>query len=232
MSTPPDPTWPPPAPPGEDTPAEAEPEGLLETAIGVITSPVATMRSLTAAPRLGWAFAVLVAVGILYGIANYAVTDVQAAWFEGFEDPAFTDPAFERVMAATLAFLTPFFVVAGVAFHALILHGIALLFKGRGAYKGMFVGLSFATIPLVFATPAALLAVVLGMAGLVLWWLATFGLSIWSFVLSVFAVRENYGLTTGKAVGVVLVPVAIGILLVILLVVFLVFLFFVAVEGF
>ena len=82
-----------------------------------------------------------------------------------------------------------------------IFYGLAKMFGGEGDFQGLMRGNAYAAIP------SALGGIpILG-----------FLIGLWSLYLYILNVRENMSLTTGKAVAVVLIPVAIVILLVIFL---------------
>ncbi len=88
--------------------------------------------------------------------------------------------------------------IVGLVIGAAILHLLAILFGGQGAWADLFKVLGHG-------------------AGLVSWarivpivgWIAGF----WSIPVAVIAVEELYGLTRGKAIAVVLIPVAVGLAL-------------------
>ena len=87
-----------------------------------------------------------------------------------------------------------------------IFYGLAKMFGGEGDFQGLMRGNAYAAIP------SALGGIpILG-----------FLIALWGVYLFVLNVRENMALTTGKAVAVVLIPLAIVLLLVLLLAVFLV----------
>jgi hypothetical protein len=92
----------------------------------------------------------------------------------------------------------------------------------------MLSGLAFAYVPSVVTVPFTLLVVAFGFLGLLVTGFVSFAISVWVLVLTVIAVRENYALTTGRATGVVLIPIGAIFVLAIGLVMLIVFLFFVA----
>lgn len=210
-----------------DRPAVGEPptEGLLETAVGVFTSPTQTLRTVTGHPNVWWAITLFVVVGVLTGIASYAQPDVPQDWMRDF-DGADQFGEFGQTMATIGLVLSPITTPLFGALIALVLHGMARMFKGEGTYKGMFVGAAFAYLPYSLTLPLQLLGAALGTAGVILAGMIGFGVWIWVVVLTVVAVRENYRLTTGKAVGVVLIPIAALFLLGLILVAIVVALLF------
>jgi hypothetical protein len=206
----------------EDIEQAAPQEGLLETAMGVLSQPVPTLRRLTHEPKIGWAVLVVAAISLSSALATVAQGGpLQAPGlgprFGGYGGPpASLDPQM-RTFGIVLAVLAPVFAIVWLAIAAGIVQLSSYLLGGRGTYAGMFTGLGFADVPNLFGIPALLLPLVLGGTGGVLAGLLNFGLVIWVLVLSVIAVRENHGFSTGRAVAAVLIPIAALILLFVLL---------------
>jgi hypothetical protein len=98
----------------------------------------------------------------------------------------------------------------GLMLHGAIVHYAAGLLGGRGSARGLTAGFMASTFPAAFTVFASLaetlgIPFVSGVIGL-------FTL-IWCFVLDVIVVSENYGLSTGRAVLVLMMPyVAVAIL--------------------
>jgi hypothetical protein len=190
-----------------------------------------SLRRVTRQANVGWAIGVFVVIGLIGGITSYATLDAQQAWFDELNG---TDP-FGEALAETFAtaglFLWPIMTPLIGAFIALVLHGMARLFKGQGRYRGLFAGLAFAYLPNVLNAPLQLLSVAGGLGGAILAGLLGFGVFAWIVILTVIAVRENYALSTGKSAGVVLIPIAAFFVLAILLVIIILALVFAAFAG-
>lgn len=205
-------------------------EGLLETAVSVVTRPAPTMRRLTSDPKVGWAIVVV----LLVSLASAIVTALQP---ETTVAPGFTPQSrfqtedMAGAIGAIIVILGPLVTLGVTAITAAILLGTSRLLGGRGGYAGLFTGVGFANIPNVFGVPAQLLPLALGAAGGVLAALVGFGILIWTFVLHVLAVRESNDFSTGRAVAAVLIPVAVLFALFIILVVALVAMFASTVGG-
>lgn len=227
---PPGPGVPPPPPPGpghaEGVPPtapgpSAKGEGLLETAVGVLTSPVATMRGLASEPRAGWAVILTVAIAVLSAVETAGVAGSGTPAPFGPEAPG-PPEELRWVLLLGGAIFLPLVALGVLAVWSAILHGIARLLGGTGHYGTVFTTVGFAQAPQVFTVVGTLLTVTVGLIGQVVSWLLGIGLFVWSAVLSVIAVRESHRLTTGKAIAVYLIPIGIAVALAILLVVLIV----------
>jgi hypothetical protein len=193
-------------------------EGLLETAVSVLTQPVPTLRRLTLHPRVGWAIGVAVVLGLLSGIVN-------AAQLGGSPQMAQLPPEMRQwegaaAVGAAVAgpIVTPLLLAAGAG----ILHLVSRLLGGAGSYRGLFVGVVFADVPSALGIPAQLLPLVLGVAGQILAALIGFALFVWVVVLAGVAVRENNGFSTARAAAALLIPVGLlfGLVIVLAVLVF------------
>jgi hypothetical protein len=192
--------------------------GFFDTAVGVVTSPAATLRAVVERQPVGWSLALLVVINALTAAAQAASFSAQAA----FGGSTLGGPSFG--LSGLGAVLLGVFVGApvGVAMTALFTAAVLLfarMLRGSGTYRSTFCGLAFATVPQVFTVIVSAAMVPFGFAGDVLGALLAFGIGIWTLVLSVIAVRHAHGLTTGRAVAAVLLPIAVLILLAVLFVV-------------
>lgn len=96
------------------------------------------------------------------------------------------------------------FVLMGTA---LFLHGAVVDYSagflgGRGTARGITAGFMAASFPYAFSVFGGLFDMLLGFGGEALGTV----LFLWSFVLDVIAVSENYGFSTGKALLTALIP--------------------------
>lgn len=87
---------------------------------------------------------------------------------------------------------------------AALLHGTARLLGGSGSWKGILAALGFCGIPANIGTLAGTFAFILP-AGLV--GLAAFFSGLWVLVLIVLALQANYGLSIGRSIAAVLLPI-------------------------
>jgi len=168
-------------------------EGLLETAVGVITQPVTTLRRLTRERPLGWALVVAAVLSLLLTVVGVATAPNLPSRFFG-------------LTLVGSAILGPLLGVAGLFIGAGLYHLICLLLGGRGTYLGLVVGFAFAAIPYLLGIPFRILPPFLGSGGQALLDLVQLGLSIWVLALTTIAIRENNGFTTARAVVALLLP--------------------------
>lgn len=88
--------------------------------------------------------------------------------------------------------------------HSAVIDYAASMIGGRGTAKGITAGFMMASFPYAFSVFGTLLSAAGadGIAGFL-----GFVIAVWSFVLDVLAISENYGFSTGKSVLVALIPV-------------------------
>lgn len=192
-------------------------EGLLETAVSVVTQPVSALRMVTEQRKLGWAIIVSLVVSLASSLTS-AASPTPFGWGGGTEFPLPVDSSTFRVFALVgAAILGPLIGLIGLAIAAGIFQIVSMALGGRGTYVGLFSGLAFASVPSIIGAPFNLLPLVIGVGGQVLSGLVGFGLFIWTAVLTVIAIREDHQFSTGRAIAVFLIPVvAIGAFVVLL----------------
>ena len=194
-------------------------EGILETAVSVVTQPVVTLRRVTQQQRVSWA---IVLVAVLSG-AGAIVESAKLSPSDFAIDPSDAADSFEggaRIgLVVGAVILGPLVGLIATALFSGVVHLVGKLLGGSGTFAGLFVGVAFASVPSAIGLPAALLPLVIGSAGGTLSGLVQLCVGVWSIVLVVIAVRENYDFTTGRAVVALLVPVGVLVLGLILLVV-------------
>jgi len=161
---------------------------ILDIAYGILFSPRSTLASLAEEPRLGRAlvwYAVVGLVGTLGSVPELGRT-VGGAGLLGL------------AVAGVAVSLVASFVVAGMW------QILAELFGGRGRGVAMWVLMAYSSTPSIFAA----LGAVVSRLSYALWVLVQLALAVWVVVLEVLAVRANYRLSGGRAVAVVIIPVA------------------------
>jgi hypothetical protein len=211
-------------------PTDGPPDGFFATAVGVVVSPSTTLATVVSRQPIGWSIGLLLVV-------NALTTAAQAASFSAtasFGDPGVAVPTFG--LSGAGAILLGVFVGApfGLAMSAVFAAAVLLfarLLGGDGGYRVTFCGLAFATVPQVFSVIVTALMLPLGVVGSLLGGVLGLAVSIWTLVLAVIAMRHAHHLSTGRAVGAVLLPVAALALLAVLLVVVVVFAVLAAFAG-
>ncbi len=109
--------------------------------------------------------------------------------------------ALSLVFCATLI-LAPL----GFFIGSLIYFGIAKLFGGTGEFEEQSYLLATFTAPIMIVN--GVIGIIPFIGGCI-----TFFISIYQLVLTYYALKVSHNLTSGKALGVILVPVAIGLLI-------------------
>lgn len=184
----------------------------LEIVYGILFQPVQTLRRLVDRPPLGLAFfvftitALISYVASLQGMSADAVDIPFGELISGTADAQRLTRWMAGVQARLGVKLFPFQLMIAILWWLIstsLMHLAAEFAGGRGQARGLLALLGIVQMPLILLAPATLL-------GRLIWTgltdLAGFALSLWVLVLSVLAVRENYGLGSGRAVGVYLLP--------------------------
>ena len=189
-------------PPQEPAPPS---DGLLETASGVVTEPVPTLRAVVRSAPLGQAFVVIAAGSCLSAITT--VAQLRATPTAGVP-PVFSIPEGPGVLVVA-ALLGPILGLISSVIYTAVLQVVALMLGGKGPFKGLFCGLAFASIPGLFQIPLQLAGIALGPVVQAILGIVTFAIAIWTIALGVIAVRENNDFSTGRAVAVMLIPMGV-----------------------
>ncbi|MFW0858693.1 MAG: YIP1 family protein [Dehalococcoidia bacterium] len=176
-------------------------KGILETLVDVLARPTSTIRSICQQRPIGWAIIVYLVVSLVSTVVMIETGDLD---LEGMGLPDLGMPA---ILGGTLIIG----ILTLVIFTALC-HLAASLLGGRGGYWGLFSGFGFTALPGIFVAPLAVIGM-LPIVGGLLSGLGTFGVSVWSLVLNILAIRENYLVSTGRAILIVLLPAVILIVL-------------------
>ncbi|MBS3908736.1 MAG: YIP1 family protein [Actinobacteria bacterium] len=205
----------------EEPHEKPEKRTTTELLYGVIANPVETLRYVAKHK--------LVAAGILIYVA--------VAWIGAFASIPGSLNSFEQIPEISglpmfsprsiIVFTivgTPFFSLLWLVVYAGILHLIASLLKGKGEFPGLVSAVGFASFPMIISTPFSLLDYVMGI-GISLYGLISLPFTIWTIVLTIIGVRENYNFSTARAVWTFFIPLIALFLLAILLVIGIIALF-------
>lgn len=217
-------------PPEETKP---EPRNLPDLLYGVLAKPVETLRYLTMSKPLTMALLVYIAISVLGAIAaipGLAQLDSLPGGVSRDVPPGlsfFSSPAFiiATVISTPIFALITLFIVGG------LYHLLSMLFKGEGDFRGLLSALGFASFPQVLSIPFVLLSLVAGTLGGVLSGVVSFAVSIWIIVLTIISIRENYRLSTGKAVLIFFIPLIAFLALIAVFIGFLVAVFVGTMSG-
>jgi hypothetical protein len=199
-------------------------QSLFDLLYGIIAKPVNTFRYLTA--EKPWVKGALIYVLISW-ITTLAGLPAQLESFEQLD--ALSNVSNVNLRAAAiiaLVLIFPIVSAAGLFIMGGIYHLLAKLLKGQGEFKGIIASLGFANFPSILITPFYLLYFIGGSVAkaiaLIITLSISFAFGIWVLVLDVLAIRENYKLSTARAVAVCLIPIATAIILAIFLLILLI----------
>ena len=179
---------------------------LLNWYIGLIVRPVSTLREIVDARPVALGLLTLLVVALLNGAISIGLqpdTDVSSDVAEVQNEVGVVSVIVWAIVAAMFA--TMYF-----GFTSLIAHIISKLLGGNGAYTGMWAGLMMLSIlSLIPVIPSLLDALAKGFGEAVVGDTSPFGgiagvvrivVAIWTLILAVILIRENYRLSTGVAV--------------------------------
>ncbi len=222
-----------PPPVGDPTPVggPAEPDlvvasglpGLLELCVAVVTTPGRAFDEVVRRSPLAWSIGVVL-------VANALTATTQMASASGslgavsssapLGSPGVGLSGTASLLAGVLVG-APFGLAVTAVWTAVVLL-FARMLGGTGGYRVTFCGLAFASVPQVITVVVTGVTLPMGALGTVLGVLTAFGVGVWTVVLCVVAVRRAHDLSTGRAVGAVLLPVVAVMVVLVLVVVALV----------
>lgn len=193
---------------GGEVPRGSESWSLSELVYGALFRPVEAFRHIARTrpvkPALLVAFTVYVFQGLL--LAASLPEDVagllpaQAGLATGELPVSLGLPAF-------VTFLTV--LAVGWFLATAVFHLLAGFMGHAGSGPALFAGLGFATLPLAFGSAAEfILGRLAGLGGLAT--LATIASLGWNLVLVTIAIRETYRITSGRAVAILFLPLAVA----------------------
>ncbi len=198
---------------------------LMNWYLGLVIRPIVTIREIVDAKPIGLGLLTLLVVAIANGLISIAL-GLDPADFEGLTEEK-VDLGAGFVITTTILSAILIFVVYAVL--SLLIHVVAKLFGGQGEYTNVVAGLGMlAILSLIPIAPALLDAIVAAEGETspfgVIATLVGLGVGIWSIVLGIILIRENYRLSTGVAVltGLVSTVAAVfigGILFILMLIV-------------
>ncbi|MYD35447.1 MAG: hypothetical protein F4X20_00245 [Dehalococcoidia bacterium] len=205
---------------------------LLSTYIGLIVRPVHTIQQIVDDRPLGLGLLTLLIVAIANGIVTFGL-GIDTATFEEFADEEI-DIGIGFIVIGALLFVA--FVAIELGFFSVIVHLISKLFGGDGAYTGMLAGLMMLSIlSLIPLVPSLLdvLATGIGEAAEgetspfeAISAIVSLVVFIWTIILGIILIRENYPLTTGMAalsgIASFFAALVVGVILFILLIIVLI----------
>ncbi len=196
---------------------------LLENISGTFFSPAASFRRMLEERTSVTIAAIIVLIAcICSGVGSILTQSVfmsMFAEFPGFEPAA---PGFEVVMLSPAASIILSVVSGFIGWVVIagILHVVAKMLGGKGAFTEMLVLMGFAMLPNIFQAPVGLISILSGsLAGAFI----SIGLggilAIWILILDVLAIREAHKFSTGRAIATLVLPFVVLIVLVFIVVI-------------
>jgi hypothetical protein len=131
-------------------------------------------------------------------------------------------PAFEEMMFSPIASMTLSVVFGFILWVVItgILHVVAKILGGKGAFTEMLVLMGFAMLPNIFQAPIGLIAILSGgLAGAFIAMGLGGILAIWVLILDVLAIREAHKFSTGRAIATLVLPFVVLMVLVFILII-------------
>jgi len=194
---------------------------LLENIFGTLFSPASTFRRMLEERTSVTIAAIVVLIACICSGAGSILTQSvfmsMFAEFPGFEEMMFS-PSASMTISVVFGFIL-WVVIAG------ILHVVAKILGGKGAFTEMLVLLGFAMLPNIFQAPIGLIAflsggltgafIAIGLGGI---------LAIWVLILDVLAIREAHKFSTGRAIATLVLPFVVLIVLAFILIIAAIFL--------
>ena len=173
--------------------------GVLDILYQVLASPSYAFQAVSEKRPLGWGIAIAVFSSVVFA---FVLLPYPPRLVEAIFD---LDRGTLDYPPLVLVWLSVFPLI--LLIQAGLLHLIALAIRGKGSYLTMFCELCFASFPLVFFAPLALLrAIIDSPSGQVIYYIGSSALFAWIIWLYVIAVRQNYRFRLGKALTACLVP--------------------------
>lgn len=190
-------------------------EKLIDWLFGVIARPVQTLNDIARERPVGLAVLVYLGVALLVAAASY-LSDPNYFGLDAIEELRYL---IDLHLSVPLLFILELLLgFIGLLVSVAILHLVARIFKGTGGFWNFFSAYAFSEFPSIFIVPVIFISAFLGAFGVFLSGAVNFGLAIWTIVLGVIAIRESQGISTGAAVAVILIPLAVLVILAIIVV--------------
>jgi hypothetical protein len=196
---------------------------LLENIFGTLCTPASTFRRMSEERTSVTITAIVVLIAcICSGIGSILTQSAVMSMFTEF--PGF-EPAglgFEEMMLSPTASMTMSVVGGFIGWVVItgILHVVAKILGGKGAFTEMLVLMGFAALPNIFQAPIGLIVILSGgLAGAFIAMGLGGILAIWVLILDVLAIREAHKFSTGRAIATLVLPFVVLIVLVFILVI-------------
>jgi len=194
--------------------------GFLELVYGVLFDPLPAFRKVAAKPPVGLSVLIFTLVNAAAAIMSVLV--MSRSMYRHV-------PGMEIPMAGLMSAAMPVMVVLSLVFNYVswflasgLFHLLAEFLGGRGRATGVFAVAGLSSLPLIFLVPVNLLLLLWGLksfAAVVIMPLSSLIVVIWWLILLILGIRQVHDFSTGRAVAVVMLPVAGVIILAVILMV-------------
>ena len=171
----------------------------MELIYSLIVSPSGGMRRIGNAKPFSWAILIFV-----LALASKTTGDLLILGL---------DPQWAKILLAlglTGRIVTGFFVWLAAS---ALLHLFAEVWRGKGEVSTLFTVLGFASLPLIFSSPLALVAKFCGRGEVPLYFLSTLFIFIWMIVLQILGLKRTYAFSLPRAILTYCSPFFLGLIM-------------------
>lgn len=196
----------------EGTDGNQEKLGIAELIYGTLFSPTATFRRISHDPPLFYGFIVFVAVvfltSVVYTLVPPDISEIPSP------------------LAGVFAQAKPLIGIAGAMFAFIgwfiqggVLHLFAEILGGKGRAIGVLTVIALSNVPRVLVIPIQVISYFMAgsFIGSFLTVASTLIVFFWEIVLTVIGLREVHQFSTGRAVGALLIPLGLILLIIVIL---------------
>jgi hypothetical protein len=201
---------------------------LLENIFGILCSPASIFRRMLEERTSVTIAAIVVLIAcICSGVGSILTQSAVMSMFAEFPGFEPAGPGFEEMMLSPTASMTMSVVGGFISWVVItgILHAVAKVLGGKGAFTEMLVLMGFAALPNIFQAPIGLVVILSGgLAGAFIAMGLGGILGIWVLILDVLAIREAHRFSTGRAIATLVLPFVVLMVLVFILIIVSIFL--------
>ncbi|WP_227762616.1 Yip1 family protein [Zhaonella formicivorans] len=176
---------------------------FLELVYGVFFTPVKTLRYVCAQRKVAWGLVLFLGTYLFDSLMNFAVG-------RAYLPNLGISPQEAQILNGLLSMGWLFGLPLIFAFWfglISIYHALAGLFGSQGSVQGILAGFGFSSLPVLVSSVLSFLGNALKSSGVPLNLLG-FAIFVWIAVLQIIALKENYGISYGKAAAVYIIPLA------------------------
>ncbi|MBO8137807.1 MAG: YIP1 family protein [Desulfotomaculum sp.] len=187
---------------------------------GMLFSPVKTYRKAVEIPPVGSTLLIILGLNLVLAVMGMFSADAELVY--NFNHGMMNAVMIHAAQAAAPAVVMTGFILNTIKwfFYSALLHLVAEFFGGKGRAVTTFTVYGLAGLPAVFLVPLQGLRIISGSGVFTgLYYIGAIAVFIWGVVLLTIGLREAHRFSTGRALAVVITPLAVGLLLVLLAVI-------------